>query len=384
MKTKRIISFYFIFFFMLSFILFSPEELIAEKKILKVPLSFQETNTWCWAACCNSILRYFKKNIAQCSIANYAWSRDSCCRNPDPCNKGLQLYGSKRSIKGIFSHWCVKSKGKKGALDFWDIEEEIKLGRPFVILWEWVLGGGHFVIIRGYKVNKKGAKTRLYLLDPIPGKGHGLFSFHDVVLGSDHRWTHTLKNIKLTEKPANWVVTNSSLAALKTSSGYPYWRYNIQLKEKRGGCGELVKFHIDHYDASGGFISRDTFTNDDFPEWFVDCGEGIIELPRKTQFCSNGNETHLGGKSSGSVKWSFEIICDKKDVPKMTVSKRFTLPAASAASGMTYQGNFGKAKTKVSGDLKKSSDRDSNDGCGCEESSSSSNRTVFKKETKND
>ena len=174
MKAKRVISFYFICFVMLSFMLFSPEKLAAKKKVVKVPLAFQEQSQWCWAACSNSILRYFKKTISQCSIANYAWSSDSCCKNPNPCNKGNYMYGKAGSLKGILDHWCVSSKKQKGSLPYWFLKKEIESKRPIIIRWEWANSkSGHFLIIRGYN-HKKNAKKNPWKVGNQPNAKHNV------------------------------------------------------------------------------------------------------------------------------------------------------------------------------------------------------------------
>jgi len=384
MKMRRMITLCFMQILIVHILFFSPGKLRAETKVLKVPLTVQEQDEWCWAACSASILRYFEKTIKQCYIANFALSLDSCCKDPNPCKKGNFIFGTAGSIKGILAHWCVSSQRLTDSLPFSKIKEEIQLNRPLIIRWSLAsTENGHFLIIRGYRVKKSGKNERLYLVNPWAGEGYGVFSYDYVWWKSGHHtWTHTLKKIKLTKKAADWTVTHSSLAALKTTSGFPYWRYNVQLKETRGGCGKLIKFHIDHYDEGGGLINRETYAKKDFADWFTDCGDGDFELPRKTKFCCDGIETHLGGKSSGSVKWSFEIACDKADVPWITVSKEFSLPAASGASGMTYQGNFGKAETRVSGDLRKPVDKNNSDSCECCKSSSTNTRISPKGESK--
>ena len=238
----------------------------------------------------------------------------------------------------------------------------------------WSAGGGHVLVAWGYN---DGDKQKVYSMDPTPGKGYGIANYEYLKhQAGGWTWVDTLRKIKLTKRAANWKVINSVPAALKSSSGYPYCRYNIHLKEIKGGCGKIKKFHIDHYTANDSFLGRDTFTKKDFTEWFVDCGEGESELPRRTEFCSDGNETHLGGKTSGFVKWTFEIKCDKG--PSITVSKKFALPRAASASKVVYQGNIGKPATRRSHRLWNSVDRNNKGGSkDCD--TPSSNSAVLKK-----
>ena len=54
----------------------------AAMKSLAVPLVVQSQNQWCWAGTSNAVLRYLSKNISQCYIADFGWTRKDCCTTP--------------------------------------------------------------------------------------------------------------------------------------------------------------------------------------------------------------------------------------------------------------------------------------------------------------
>ena len=354
MNFRKIISLYCVFIFLLSFLFLAPEELSAEVKKCKVPKKYSEESQWCWAACTASVLGYFKKKIQQCNIVNFAWSLKTCCDDPAPCNNGHTPSG----MHSVLKHWCVSSQKMSRSLSFSELKTEIKLKRPIIIGLMWAAGGGHALVAWGYN---EGDKQKVYTMDPAPGKGYGIANYEYLKhQANGWTWTHTLRKMKLTRRKANWKVINSAPAALKSSSGYPYWRYNIHLKEVKGGCGEIKKFYIEHYTTNDSFLGRDTFTKKDFAEWFVDCGEGEAELPRRTKFCSDGNETHLGGETSGFVKWTFEIECDSG--PSITVSKKFALPRATTAAFEAYPQNITKSATRKNHNLLNSINRVNQNG----------------------
>jgi len=334
MGTKKIAVVGILFVLGLGLYLAFPREVENASKVLSVPKTKQEQTNWCWAGCSSAVFSYYGKKIKQCYIADFAWSKVTCCKSAGPCNKVNSMYGEKGSIVDILKHWCVKSASVASALTFAGCKTEINAQRPFIIRYQWSDGKGHFLVVNGYSTGSSGNDEKLYLMDPGNGS-YGFFTYAYVKAKVNHHtWTHTLKSLQKTMQTASWKATNTKPVG-STYSGYPAWKYTLYLTEASGGCGQVVSFYWDFYGPTGSYISRQYNTKEDFAAWFDDCGDGDFQLPRVTKVCSK-LWTHLGGQTSGAVKISFVIKCDKGNT--ITVSRKITLPKYEAPPGLRAGG----------------------------------------------
>lgn len=112
---------------------------------MPVNLFPQQVNNWCWAASGQMIMSYLGGYISQCEQANKRFSRNDCCNTPTPsaCDKGgwpeFDKYGFTFSTGG--------------ALSWTDLKAQIDtLKTPYAFSWHWDGGGGHMMVITGYKV----------------------------------------------------------------------------------------------------------------------------------------------------------------------------------------------------------------------------------------
>ena len=105
----------------------------------------QEQDQWCWAAVSASVDRYFSppSTSTQCSIAHQVLGGD-CCAAPAPCNTPAFLQDALGAV-GRFKEF------RSGPLSFPDIMDEIGHGLPIGVRIGWFGGGGHFVVIRGFR-----------------------------------------------------------------------------------------------------------------------------------------------------------------------------------------------------------------------------------------
>lgn len=335
MKNKRLIVLY--IFLIFSFLTVSTQNLQAEKKVLNVPNTRQEQTQWCWAGCSQAVLKYYKKTIKQCYMANFARSRRDCCTNPGNCNQPNAMYASAGSLQDILKRWCVGSKPVAKSLPWTTVKKEIKGSKPLIIRYGWATGGGHFIVLRGYE--SRNNNNFCYLMDPWNGLGTFTYDYVKQKAGH-HTWTHTLRRIKLTKRSPRWNVKHSSLVVLGKSN----WRYKIHLKDTRGGCGQVMKWYINHYDEKGNFCGRNDLTKNTFATWFDDCGDPDYQLCRNTEFCCTLYTT-LGGRLLGSVEYVFEI---KNDDGKKSVKKyRFGLPKSGSPLLIQENEDFTKPVTQV-------------------------------------
>jgi hypothetical protein len=158
--------------------------------VLSVPERFQEHSQWCWAGSAKGVLDYYGHVVAQCTMANWSWSRSDCCGNTDfnwdhACNQPNNMFGT--GLQGILTHWGVNSNACYYALTESTVRSEIDAGRPFVMRFGWTSGGGHFLVGRGIMVHN------VYYMDPWPGNGYTISTYSWVYSSSNHTWTHSIQ-----------------------------------------------------------------------------------------------------------------------------------------------------------------------------------------------
>jgi hypothetical protein len=105
----------------------------------------QQTNQWCWAASGEMVMKYLGGMVSQCEQANQRFGRTDCCNSPTPaaCING----GWPEFAKYGFTY------NTGGALSWTDLKAQIDVRRtPFAFSWGWDGGGGHMMVVTGYKV----------------------------------------------------------------------------------------------------------------------------------------------------------------------------------------------------------------------------------------
>src|ERR1700686_1547789 len=89
-------------------------------QVFSVEQTIQEQDQWCWDAVSCCVLKYYGKNIPQCTIAEYnrtvsTWHNfgtTDCCVNASlGCNYWNYNWGTPGSIEDILLHWGVSSYG---------------------------------------------------------------------------------------------------------------------------------------------------------------------------------------------------------------------------------------------------------------------------------
>jgi hypothetical protein len=134
---------------------------------LSIPRVVQEYTQWCWAACCQMVLRHYGDlKTAQCDLANLATGRKDCCSNPSPsdCNQAIWTRHSiETDILDIYYHYGKTAVHHRGSIPFTTIRAEIDAGRPV----EACFGGGrsHLIIVQGYEVDDSG-RQNVFINDP--------------------------------------------------------------------------------------------------------------------------------------------------------------------------------------------------------------------------
>jgi hypothetical protein len=149
--------------------------------VLEVKLIGQRTEQWCWAASAEMTVGFLGKAIAQCQQANVLFNRTDCCHD-------LISPACVRPGNPEYDKWGFASRVTKPPLPFAKIKEEIGAGRPINWARNWKAGGGHMVVVTGYR--EIGTSRWIAVHDPLPvGKGHSKWVPYDEYVQSD-TYTH--------------------------------------------------------------------------------------------------------------------------------------------------------------------------------------------------
>ena len=171
---------------------------IAQRR-LNFKIQRQEQSEWCWAACAASVETFFSQDpdfkAKQCEAANKVLkSKDlqgDSCDDPEDFNRPGKLMIALQK----FNKWRNTlddddSTGATGALTFEQVQREIDRGRPVCCGITWKSGGGHFVVVRGYRVLDSGAQ-QLYVADPLNPANLVDFDEFTTAYYGEGRWTET-------------------------------------------------------------------------------------------------------------------------------------------------------------------------------------------------
>ena len=154
------------------------KSLSSKGKSLIVPLKIQEQTEWCWAGCTEMILHYYGvTNVRQCNMANWLFKQTNCCNSPahQKCNRPCIV----KDVKRVFGNWGIKCNTKKSQVSYSILSSEINNNRPSEVAFFWNVGGGHVVVVSGWKPNQ-----RLTVLDPWYGYNNISYSSLQSAYGS--------------------------------------------------------------------------------------------------------------------------------------------------------------------------------------------------------
>jgi hypothetical protein len=153
-----------------------------------VPLSLQhqlQTN-WCWAACASSASGFYDPATTwgQCAVVNAELEKGECCAEggSGACNVPWYLDRALRRT-GNFARMT------DGPVPWSAIRAEIDAGRPVAARIGWNGGGGHFVVLTGYRA-VAGARE-LDVQDPWTGSSRLAVDVLATNYKSAGKWTHT-------------------------------------------------------------------------------------------------------------------------------------------------------------------------------------------------
>jgi hypothetical protein len=138
---------------------------------LPVPRRRQVQDDWCWAACVDMVLHYYRRSaVKQCDIVGRRLNRDECCDDPE--NEEFSVSCAPAAVRDVWLEWDIESaahfpRGKRlGWISEAALKRELDAGRPVEIGLSWADGeGGHAIVVSGWR-EASGGVTYFYVNDP--------------------------------------------------------------------------------------------------------------------------------------------------------------------------------------------------------------------------
>lgn len=166
---------------------------VAVWRRLDSTIPIQEQGNWCWAATSLGVHQYYDRTdtTTQCLAANLILGRNDACNNPVPAAANVPHF-----LDDAFNDFGnLNGSIVGGTLSFADTKAQIDIGRPLGTRIGWSGGGGHFMVIEGYRDGGTAATREVAIHDPIFGESQYAYdSYRTAYLGTNgNNWTHSYK-----------------------------------------------------------------------------------------------------------------------------------------------------------------------------------------------
>ncbi len=152
---------------------------------LSFTMQAQLQSQWCWSANATSVSHYFDSASAwtQCTVVNAELGQTTCCvdGSASQCNQPWYL-NLALTRTGNLASWTG------GTATMAQVQSEILDGRPVGARIGWAGGGGHFVMIAGYRCDTVGYFD---IRDPIYGSSDVAVATFTTSYRGSGSWTHT-------------------------------------------------------------------------------------------------------------------------------------------------------------------------------------------------
>jgi hypothetical protein len=98
-------------------------------------------------------------DVTQCDEANKEFGRSDCCNSPTP---GACIQGGWPEFN---KYGFTFTRTSNTALTWDQVKDQVSCkGKPFAFSWHWSGGGGHMMVVRGYKTES--GTNYVYVNDP--------------------------------------------------------------------------------------------------------------------------------------------------------------------------------------------------------------------------
>jgi hypothetical protein len=155
-------------------------------RVLPLTVQHQLQTNWCWAACSVSTSDFFDPPTSweQCEVAGKELERGDCCGGGagGACNVPWYLDRALRRTGNFDSK-------SSGTASWKTLTREIDAGRPVGARIGWKGGGGHFVLLTGYR--SAGGRREVVVEDPWTGRSSVPVDVFATRYKSTGTWTHT-------------------------------------------------------------------------------------------------------------------------------------------------------------------------------------------------
>jgi Papain-like cysteine protease AvrRpt2 len=156
------------------------------QRVVPINVQHQLQTNWCWAACSTSASAFYdpKSTWGQCGLVNAELKQKGCCGAGDgaDCNQPWYLDRALKRTGNL-------ARKSDGPARFETVRAEIDAGRPVGVRIGWFGGGGHFVMITGYRA--AGGAREVDVQDPWTGTSHIAIDTLTNSYKSRGKWTHT-------------------------------------------------------------------------------------------------------------------------------------------------------------------------------------------------
>ena len=153
---------------------------------LALAMQPQLQSQWCWAACSTSVSLFFDTagTWTQCSVVNAELGQSTCCQDGSTAQCNQPWYLDRALTRtGNLASWSA------GTATVAQLRSQVADGRPVGARIGWSGGGGHFVMIAGYRACDP--EGYIDVRDPIYGSSDiSLATFTSSYQGAGS-WTHT-------------------------------------------------------------------------------------------------------------------------------------------------------------------------------------------------
>ncbi len=156
------------------------------KRALPIKVQHQLQTNWCWAACATSASAFYDPGTTwgQCTLVNAELGQTTCCDNGASGSCNVPWY-----LDRVLTRTGNFTSKKSGTASFETIRSEIDAGRPVGARIGWRGGGGHFVMLTGYR--KAGGVREIEVQDPWTGRSSLPIDVFATNYKSSGTWTHT-------------------------------------------------------------------------------------------------------------------------------------------------------------------------------------------------
>lgn len=164
-----------------------PPVMSRQARVAGLSMRLQEEPNWCWSSVTQAMLGLQEQTLSQQDIATEHARRTGktyTCAPPHrtETSDGFCLPGSCTARCGdvhaldiVMTEYGLFDSvlSKNGAPSFPQIQDEVARPRPVPCRLQWLAGGGHFVLVVGWGVDRDDVQW-VFVLDPANGGGNGL------------------------------------------------------------------------------------------------------------------------------------------------------------------------------------------------------------------